>query len=54
MVDFFFIRIINSLIAFSEFQSQIGITKKLTTEEIKKLFLAIDANQNGVIDYSGF
>jgi len=40
--------------AFSEFQSQIGITKKLTTEEIKKLFLAIDANQNGVIDYSEF
>lgn len=40
--------------AFGEFQSKIGIDKKLNDEEIEKLFIAIDANKNGVIDYSEF
>jgi len=48
-----FFDFVNFSIAFSDFQTQIGITKKLTNDEIKKLFLAIDANHNGVIDYSG-
>lgn len=40
--------------AFGEFQSKIGIDKKLNDEEIEKLFIAIDANKNGVIDYTEF
>jgi len=41
------------LIAFDEFQKTAKIKKKLDDNELKRLFKTIDANGNGVIDYSG-
>lgn len=40
-------------IAFEEFQEVVNIKKKFSLEEITKLFNAVDANNNGQIDYSG-
>ena len=39
--------------AFQDFQEKLALKKRFTSDDVAKLFKAIDANNNDVIDYSG-
>ena len=39
--------------AFQDFQDKLTLKKRFNKEDVQNLFKAIDANNNGVIDYSG-